>query len=118
MSVPLFLVLGSLLEHFLEFQCDFFIVFLIASCNFPSSCSRYYSIHTHLFSLLVLGFPGVSVVKDSPVNAGDAVLSPGDPLEKETATHSSILAWEIPWTEEPGDYNPWGPTESDMTEAT
>ena len=25
-----------------------------------------------------------------------------DPLEKETATHSSILAWEIPWTEEPG----------------
>ena len=34
------------------------------------------------------------------------------------ATHSSILAWEIPWTEEPGDYSPWGPTESDMTEAT
>ena len=30
-----------------------------------------------------------------------------DPLEKEMATHSSILAWEIPWTEEPG-YGPWG----------
>ena len=32
------------------------------------------------------------------------VQSPGreDPLEKEIATHSSILAWEIPWTEEPG----------------
>ena len=29
-------------------------------------------------------------------------LSQEDPLEKETATHSSILAWEIPWTEEPG----------------
>ena len=29
-------------------------------------------------------------------------LGQGDPLEKETATHSSILAWEIPWTEEPG----------------
>ena len=29
-------------------------------------------------------------------------LSPEDPLEKEMATHSSILAWEIPWTEEPG----------------
>ena len=28
-------------------------------------------------------------------------LGPEDPLEKETATHSSILAWEIPWTEEP-----------------
>ena len=26
-----------------------------------------------------------------------------DPLEKEMATHSSIIAWEIPWTEEPGD---------------
>ena len=27
----------------------------------------------------------------------------GDPLEKEIATHSSILAWEIPWTEKPGE---------------
>ena len=41
-----------------------------------------------------------------------------DPLEKEMATHSSTLAWKIPWTEEPGSYSPWGPTESDMTEAT
>ena len=30
-----------------------------------------------------------------------------DPLEKGMATHSSILAWEIPWTEEPGVYSPW-----------
>ena len=30
-----------------------------------------------------------------------------DPLENEMATHSSILAWEIPWTEEPGGYSPW-----------
>ena len=29
-------------------------------------------------------------------------LGPEDPLEKEMATHSGILAWEIPWTEEPG----------------
>ena len=29
-----------------------------------------------------------------------------DPLEKEMATHSSILAWEIPWTEEPADQSP------------
>ena len=81
----------------------FYSVFeYIASCNFLSSCSRYYSIHTPLFSLLVLGFLGVSVVKNLPVNAGDAVLSPGDPLEKETATHSNILAWQVPWTKEPG----------------
>ena len=39
-----------------------------------------------------------------------------DPLEKEMATHSSTLAWKIPWTEEPG--GPSGHKESDMTEAT
>ena len=38
-----------------------------------------------------------------------------DPLEKEMATHSSILAWEIPWTEEPGGLQPMGSQESDMT---
>ena len=32
------------------------------------------------------------------------------------ATHSSILAWRIPWTEDPGGYSPWGRKESDMTE--
>ena len=49
-------------------------------------------------------FQGGSVVKNPPINAGEWVRSLGweDPLEKETATHSSILAWEIPWTEEPG----------------
>ena len=36
-----------------------------------------------------------------------------DPLEKEMATHSSILAWRIPWKEKPG---PWGHKESDTTE--
>ena len=52
-----------------------------------------------------MGFPDGSVLKNPPVNAGDAGLIPGgqeDPLVKEMATHSSILAWEIPWTEEPG----------------
>ena len=39
-----------------------------------------------------------------------------DLLEKQTATHSSILAREIPWTEEPGDYGLWGHKESDTTE--
>ena len=40
-----------------------------------------------------------------------------DPLEKEMATHSHILAWKIPWTEEPGGlHSPWGCKESDMTE--
>ena len=39
-----------------------------------------------------------------------------DILEKEMATHSSILAWEIPWTEEPGGLQSTGVTESDTTE--
>ena len=42
-----------------------------------------------------------------------------DPLEKGIATHSSILAWRIPWTEEPGKlqgYSLWGHKESDRTE--
>ena len=38
-----------------------------------------------------------------------------DPLEKGMTTHSSLLAWRIPWTEEPGGYGPWGGKE-DMTE--
>ena len=41
-----------------------------------------------------------------------------DPLEKEMATHSSILAWRIPWTEESGGLQSMGLQESDMTEVT
>ena len=41
-----------------------------------------------------------------------------DPLEEESTTQSSILAWRIPWTEEPGSYSPYGHKELDMTEAT
>ena len=44
------------------------------------------------------------MVKYLPAKAGDLglILGRKDPLVKEMATHSSILAWEIPWTEEPG----------------
>ena len=49
------------------------------------------------------GFPGGSDSKASSCNAGDPGQSLGreDPLEKEMATHSSTLAWKIPWKEEP-----------------
>ena len=49
------------------------------------------------------GFPGGSVVKNPPAMQEIRILSLGqkDPLEKEMATHSSIIAWKIPWTEEP-----------------
>ena len=51
-----------------------------------------------------MGFPGGSGVKNLPASEEIQVqsLSWEDPLEKEMATHSSILAWKIPWTEEPG----------------
>ena len=54
--------------------------------------------------VLLKGFSGGSDGKESACNVGDWVGSLGgeDPLEKEMATHSSILAWEIPCTEEPG----------------
>ena len=41
-----------------------------------------------------------------------------DPLKEEMATHSSVLAWRIPWTEEPGGLSPWGCKESGTIEAT
>ena len=49
-------------------------------------------------------FLGGSVVKNMPAKQETQVLSLGQkyPLEKEMETHSNILAWEIPWTEEPG----------------
>ena len=53
--------------------------------------------------IYLAGFPGGSEDKASACNVGDPVRSLGqeDPLEKEKATHSSILAWRIPWMEEP-----------------
>ena len=41
-----------------------------------------------------------------------------DPLEEGMATHSSILAWRVPWTEEPGGLQTMGHKKSDMIEAT
>ena len=63
------------------------------------------------------GFPGGSVVKNPSTNAGDVIQSLGseDPLEKEMTTYSSILAWEIQRTEEPGRLQFNGVAESDRT---
>ena len=51
-----------------------------------------------------MGFPGGSVVNNLPAKQEMQVQSLGqeDTLNKAMATHSSVLAWEIPWTEEPG----------------
>ena len=67
-----------------------------------------------------LGFPGGSGGKEAACSAGHAGSVPGlgrSPGEG-TGTHSSTLAWRIPWMEEPGGLPSWGHTESDTTEAT
>ena len=58
------------------------------------------------------------MVKNLPAMQESQAQSLGqeDPLEKGMATHSSILAWRIPWTGEPAGYSPWGCKELDMTE--
>ena len=63
-----------------------------------------YHKHHCVGSMKRWGFPGDSVVKNPPANAGGVGSTLGweDPLEEEMVTHSSIFAWEIPWTEEPG----------------
>ena len=69
------------------------------------------TISTSLTSLVA------QTVKNLPAMKKAWVQSLGweDPLEKEMATHSSIFAWRIPWTEEPG-CSPWCREESDMSE--
>ena len=57
------------------------------------------------------------MVKNLPAMQETQVQSLGweDPLDKGMATHSSILAWRIPQSEEPAGYNPWRCKELDMT---
>ena len=69
------------------------------------------------------GFPGGSLVKNPPAKARNiidvgSVVGQEDPLEEGMATRSSVLAWRVPWTEEPGWASPRGRKESDMTQMT
>ena len=72
----------------------------IAFSNFK--CSR--------LLIRVGGFPGNSVVKNLPVNVGDrsSISGSGRSLEWEMATHFRMLAWEIPWAEEPNGLHSMG----------
>ena len=70
-----------------------------------------------------LGFPSGSVVKNPPrmlklQEAWVRFLGREDPLEESMATQSSLLAWKIPWTEEPGRLQSCGRKELDMSEVT
>ena len=70
-----------------------------------------------------MGFPGDSAVKNLPANAGDVLktqvpsLDREDPLEKEMATHSSILDGKFHGQKSLVGYSPWGCKESDTTKA-
>ena len=68
-------------------------------------------------------FLGGTVVKNLPAGAGDAgdlssIPSQEDTLEEEMATHSSILAWEIPGREESGRLQSMGPHRVSLTQLT
>ena len=79
----------------------------LAHSKYPREVSKHYSsTHTHTLTCTHASQMAL-VIKNSPSNAGDIRdlgLIPGqeDPLEEGMATHSRILGWRIPWTEEPG----------------
>ena len=94
--ISLFLEHSKLIPALLLLETSSFILHL-----FPSHLEI--QPHTNAF-FSKSGFPGGSDGKESACNAGDSGLIPDweDPLEKGMVTHSSILAWRISWTEEPG----------------
>ena len=79
---------------------------------FPSLCLPLPPLHTHTHTHTP---HSRSVVKNLPANVGDtgSILGAGRPMTKEMVTHSSILAWRIPWMEEHGE--PSVTKELDMT---
>ena len=91
----------------LNFSSLLVVLFIICSFSFCLSPP----------TLFLWSFPGRSEGKESACNVGDPGLIPGweDLLEKEMATHSSVLARKIPRMKESG-YSPWGHKELDMTE--
>ena len=66
--------------------------------------SRSVLISCFIFTVCIWGFPSGSAGKNPPAVQETQVRSLGqeDPLEEDMATHSSVLAWRIPWTEQPG----------------
>ena len=76
-----------------------------------------YFIHMRVIiwaSLVAQMVKNVAAMQETRVQS----LGQEDPLEEGMATHSGILAWRVPWTEEPGGLQPWGHKQSDMTEVT
>ena len=93
-----------------RWECSFYkggLTYFVTSINYVSSHHAAY--FKYLLALLVIytstnGFPGSSDIKNLPARRDTKFLFLGreDPLEEGMATHSSILPWRSPWTEEPG----------------
>ena len=69
-------------------------------------------VSTSILPTPCMGFPGDPVVKNPPANSGFDPWVGKIPWRREMVTHSSILAWEIPWTEEPGGLQSMGSLKS------
>ena len=98
----------------------FHIVAIVISASVKNGIHVSFSILVssgYMHRSLITASLAAQMVKHLPTMLETQVQSLGweDPLEKEVATHSSTLAWKIPWTEEHG-YSPWGCKESDTTE--
>ena len=86
--------------------------------NWPSWCFALKNIFCSVFKYMYILIWASQVIKEISLTMQDThknwvlSLGPEDPLEEETATHSNILAWRIPWTEEPGGLQSMRPQES------
>ena len=106
------------MENHFTFQCKQAFPYIYTSTNLRSVSALLLFNPSYYFcgpSQVAL------VVRNPPANVGDigdmgSVLGQEDPLKKEMATHSSILAWKTPWTEEPSGLQTMGLQESGMTE--
>ena len=113
-------VSGKALLMYTNFTWVVLSPFLWSIAHFSSTCCNNYS-HFNIYAGLIFSL-SISIcevmaqmVKNLPAMRETRVwsLDREDPLEKGMATHSSILAWRIPWIE---GYRPWGRKESDTTE--
>ena len=92
-------------DFFFQAPQLYYIEFSLRICDYAFLLPVIKSIHNAYWAFLV-----AQTVNNLPAVQETWVQSLGweDPLKKGMATHSSILTWGIPWTEESGGYNPWG----------
>ena len=103
-----FLHLSSVI--FFEEVCSHLLFTVFLLLYFGSICPRYKLFIGYVICWYFLQFMVTQMVKNPPAVQETRVRSLGreDPLEKGMATHSSVLAWGIPWTEEPGGVQSMG----------